>query len=399
MTHTVVLVDDVAEIRTILRLILEHAGPFEVVGEGRDGHEAAALAADLRPDLLVMDVEMRGGPSGWEALPRIREVSPHTAVVILSGSAADPLQKDREVMADAVLEKGLPPQELNDALLAIVQRDRSSNGATPSPGASGQPSSMPPATNATGSDTTELEALRAEIERLSTELTGFASVASHDLAQPLQVAYGYLEMVRAEFGDTMDETAVSWIDNAIASLERMRKLVQDILAFARTGNRDITPEPVRLDDAVALAAAEVASLVEERSATLHLTPDLPTVLGREDHLVTVLGELLSNAVRFVPEGTPPVVHVAAADTGDEWIVEVADNGAGIAPELRDRVFDLFYRGSKSTSAGTGLGLAICRKLVHRMHGRIWVDDREDGTPGASVRFCLPKSAPEPAPLP
>src|SRR4051794_38902961 len=124
VNHTVVLVDDMPEIRKILRLILEHAGPFAIVGEGGDGNEAVALAGDLQPDLLVMDVEMRGGPSGWEALPRIRECAPATAVVILSGSAHDPLQGQREVLADGVLEKGLPPQELNDALLEIVRRPR-----------------------------------------------------------------------------------------------------------------------------------------------------------------------------------------------------------------------------------------------------------------------------------
>jgi signal transduction histidine kinase len=392
VNHTVVLVDDMPEIRKILRLILEHAGPFEVVGEGCDGNEAVALATQLQPDLLVMDVEMRGGPSGWDVLPSIRESSPRTAVVILSGSASDPEQSTRGAAADAVLEKGLPPQELNDALLAVVRGPRVTAGA------GGDATGVEGAATATSSPTPaaddELERLRGEVSRLADELAGFASVASHDLAQPLQVAYGYLEMVRSEFGADMDETAAAWIDNAIGSLERMRKLVQDILAFARSGNREITPEPVSLELAVTLAQADVGPLTVERGATVHLGSELPTVLGNQDHLVAVLGHLLSNAVRFVPAGTPPVVHVVAHDGGAEWIVEVSDNGPGIDPGLRERVFELFYRGPKSANAGTGLGLAICRKLVHRMDGRIWVDDRSDGAAGASVRFALRKSGTE-----
>jgi signal transduction histidine kinase len=376
------------EIRKILRLILEHAGPWEVVGEGCDGNEAAALAASLRPDLVVMDVEMRGGPSGWEVLPKIREVSPDSAVVILSGSAVDPMRGPRDVPADAVLEKGLAPQELNDALLAVVRAPRA-RGAT-APPAAGAAASTAPAPPSASAARDEVEDLRREIRRLGDELAGFASVASHDIAQPLQVAYGYLEMVRSEFGEGMDETAVAWIDNAVSSLERMRKLVQDILAFARSGNREITPEPVSLELVIALAQAEVGPLVAQQGATIHLAPELPTVMGNEDHLVTVLVHLLSNAVRFVPAGTPPVVHVDARDEGGQWVVDVSDNGAGIDAALREKVFDLFYRGAKSANAGTGLGLAICRKLVHRMYGRIWVQDRGDGAPGASVRFALPK---------
>jgi signal transduction histidine kinase len=349
-----------------------------------------------------MDVEMRGGPSGWEALPRIRESSPRTAVVILSGSATDPLQGHREVMADAVLEKGMPPQELNDALLAIVQGAHPNGSGTLEAGAppSPAPAQPAPAGAVPGAEAdAPLVALQAEVQRLSDELAGFASVASHDLAQPLQVAYGYLEMVRSEFGEGMDPTALSWIDHAITSLERMRQLVQDILAFARSGNREIEPEPVSLEVAVALAGADVAELVQERSATLHLAPELPTVAGNEDHVVTVLGHLLSNAVRFVPAGTPPVVHVLVHDGGGEWVVDVSDNGPGIDPADRDKVFDLFARGPRSANAGTGLGLAICRKLVHRMQGRIWAQEREDGQPGASVRFALPKGATGTAPIP
>jgi signal transduction histidine kinase len=397
VTHTVVLVDDMPEIRKILRLILEHAGPFLVVGEGRDGAEAAALAAELQPDLLVMDVEMRGGPSGWEVLPRIRECSPRTKVVILSGSANDPMQGQRSVLADAVLEKGMAPQELNDALVEIVEGTSERATATEGTAATTAPSA--PASSAPAPTVgDEVEDLRREVRRLADELAGFASVASHDLAQPLQVAYGYLEMVRSEFGEGMDETALAWIDNAITSLERMRHLVQDILAFARSGNREIEPQLVSLELVVALAQAEVAPLATERGATVHLDPELPTVAGNEDHLVAVLTHLLSNAIRFVPAGTPPVVHVGVHDGGDDWIVDVSDNGPGIDPEAREKVFDLFYRGPRSANAGTGLGLAICRKLVRRMHGRIWVEDRSDGAPGASVRFALPKRVEEPSPV-
>jgi signal transduction histidine kinase len=403
VSHTVVLVDDMPELRKFLRLILEHAGPFEIVGEGCDGNEAAALVAEHQPDLLVMDVEMRGGPSGWEVLPRIRETAPNTAVVILSGSAADPLQGQRAVLADAVLEKGLAPAELNDALLAVLRTPPSERRSAARQDDAGVEASATTATPAmpTGSDdapSSEVEELRREVQRLADELAGFASVASHDLAQPLQVAYGYLEMVRSEFAEGMDETAVAWIDNAITSLERMRQLVQDILSFARSGNRDVTPEPVAVERAAVAAQAELEATIQERGAEIRIGGDLPTVLANEDHLRTVLEHLLANALRFVPADRAPVVDVVARDGGSEWIIDVSDNGPGIEPAVRGKVFDLFSRGPKSTNSGTGLGLAVCRKLLARTGGRIWVEDRADGAPGASVRFALPKGGAGAAPL-
>jgi PAS domain S-box-containing protein len=505
VNHRVVLVDDVPEIRQILRLILEHAGPFEVVGEGSNGHEAVTLAAELRPDLLVMDVEMRGGPNGWEALVGIRDAAPETAVVILSGSAADPFQAEREVMADAVLEKGMSPQDLNEALLAILgDPSTRRRGATPALAAraAGAPSTdhallltsllevtsdavielddagLIRSWNAAaeglygrtqadtlGSPITELcapgaareveqlveraargeriaaervlqidavgstivaclsivpvgrallvvardvsagdasdhalawavsklDAQNREVERATQELQSFASVASHDLAQPLQVAYGYLEMVRSEFGDGMDPTAASWIDAAVGSLERMRMLVQDILTYARSGNRELPAGPVDVDECARNALAAIESLVTDRGADVRLASPLPVVEGDEAQVTLVLEHVLENAVTFVPQGTVPVVEVSADEQPTEWIVSVVDNGPGIPAELQDRVFDLFYRGSRSKSNGSGLGLSVCRKLLVRMGGRIWVDPTPDGSTGARLHFALPKN--------
>ena len=236
----------------------------------------------------------------------------------------------------------------------------------------------------------ELDTKRREVERVRRELDGFASVASHDLAQPLQVAYGYLEMVRTEFAEGMDETAASWIDAAVGSLERMRILVQDILAYARGGNREIERRPVSVDDAAQAALSALDDVLREREADVRVRPPLPIVSGHDDHLANVFERLLDNAVRYVPADRTPIVEVFAEEADDEWVITVADNGAGIPPELTERVFDVFYRGAKTTNSGTGLGLSLSRKLVDRMGGRIWVEARDDDADGTWIRFALPK---------
>lgn len=376
--RSVVIVDDLAELRQILRLILEHGGPFRVVAEGCNGEEAVAMAAEHHPDLLLMDVEMPGGPTGWEVLPRLREVAPETLVVILSGSRADQHPPEWSSLASAVLEKGLPPKELNAALLEVLGAD-----TPPIAPAGGDVATA----DALVSAAFRIERQQRDLVRASAELDAFAAVAGHDLAQPLQVAYGYLEMIRTDYGDTLDPTAASWLDAAVASLERMRVLVQGVLTFGRAGAR-----PPRL------AAIDLAAVVDE--AVAQLPPDvtggdwelhrdaLPVVVADRELLVAVVGELLANALRFSHLEGPPVVTVSAEELDGEWVVTVADEGPGIPASLGERAFDVFQRGS-SSGRGAGLGLATCRKLVEAHGGRIWLEPAE-ADDGAVVRFSLPR---------
>jgi signal transduction histidine kinase len=382
--RTVVVVDDLAELRQIMRLMLEHGGPFTVVGEGANGHEAVSLAEALQPDLLLMDVQMPGGPSGWQVLPEIRQRAPRTAVVILTGSRADPEAPRGDGLAAAVLEKGLPPTDLNARLLAILGLD--GHAAETIDVSRDRPAA---ATDALASAATRIDRQRHDLARTVEELEGFASVASHDLAQPLQVAYGYLEMLRTDFATDMDPTAAAWLDSAIGALERMRRLVQDLLAFARAGNGGPLLEEIPLDDVIDEAVAALAEAVDDRGLDL-CRPDLPVVTADPRQLVEVFRQLLANAIRFAPPGTRPTVTVSVEVGPGEWVVTVADEGPGVPEALRDRVFDLFQRGAASAVDGAGVGLAVCRKLVERHGGRIWLEPPHAGSTGATFRFALPR---------
>lgn len=377
--RSVVVVDDLAELRQILRLILEHGGPFRVVAEGCNGEEAVAMAAEHHPDLLLMDVEMPGGPSGWEVLPRLREVAPETLVVILSGSRADRHPPEWSSLAAAVLEKGLPPKELNAALLEVLGAD-----TPPIPPADGD---VATADDALVSAASRIERQQRDLVRTSAELDAFAAVAGHDLAQPLQVAYGYLEMLRTDYGATLDPTAASWLDAAVASLDRMRVLVQGMLAFGRAGARAPRVAAVDLGAVVDEAVAQVPPDVAGEDWEIHRDA-LPVVVADRELLVAVVGELLANALRFSRLGAPPVVTVSAEELEGEWVVTVADEGPGIPASLGERAFDVFRRGS-SSGGGAGLGLATCRKLVEAHGGRIWLEPAE-ANDGAVVRFSLPR---------
>jgi signal transduction histidine kinase len=120
--------------------------------------------------------------------------------------------------------------------------------------------------------------------------------------------------------------------------------------------------------------------------------EAPPVLGDRERVLEVLANLLDNAFKHTPEDS--TVRLAAQSEGDTVRFEVSDEGPGILPSDRERVFERFYTAdrARTTSAGTGLGLSIARHIIDRLGGRIWVDDR---TPGATLCFTLP-IAPAPA---
>jgi PAS domain S-box-containing protein len=240
----------------------------------------------------------------------------------------------------------------------------------------------------------QLENQNRRLRRSNEELDSFAFVASHDLAQPLQVAYGYLEMLKSEFGATLDPTANEWLEAASGSLERMRRLVQDILAYSRTGSRDAPRAPNELREVVDDALIVIGALVQERDAEI-VIDRLPVVHGNEGQLSQLFQNLIGNAIKFVPQDTRPRIRVTAEPDPDGWRLSIIDNGPGVPEDMREKVFDMFQRAKGNEASGTGVGLAIAKKLVEAHGGRIWVEAAPGGS-GSAFRMVLPATTEAPS---
>jgi PAS domain S-box-containing protein len=228
-------------------------------------------------------------------------------------------------------------------------------------------------------DTTDRRRAEQELRRSNDELTQFAYVASHDLSEPLRVIAGHVQLLAGRYGDALDDDAKTWIEFAVDGCGRMRSLIDDLLAYSRAG-RDLKVTDVDLAGVAATVAAEYPGVVRAEA--------LPTVRADRMLVHQVMRNLLSNATKFARADVPPEVVVSAEPLGTDWLVTVADNGIGIDPRHRDRVFNVFQRlHGRSDYEGTGIGLAIVRKGVEQMGGRVWVDDSPLG--GTAVRFTLP----------
>jgi two-component system sensor histidine kinase KdpD len=234
----------------------------------------------------------------------------------------------------------------------------------------------------------------AEASRLRAAL--FSSV-SHDLRTPLASIKTSVTSLLDEDVAHDDAQRRELLETVLEETDRLNRVVGNILDLARARAGAMTPatEPTAVDEIVESVVHRMAARLARVRVRLALRDDLPEIRADPVQLDQVLTNLLENAARFSPEGGEVLVAVAPWREGGIQ-VRVADEGPGVPPEERERVFEPFYRRDDGRRTGSGLGLAIARAIVTAHGGRIWLE----GTPlgGAAVVFELPSSAPAQAVL-
>jgi signal transduction histidine kinase len=236
-----------------------------------------------------------------------------------------------------------------------------------------------------------LDSARNETEAMLERQREFVADASHELRTPLTSILTNLELLEADLQGEDREIAGA----ALRSSQRMRRLVADLLLLARAdAGRKVTHEPVNLGSVVREAAAEVAPTALDHDLSLDADEAGLTVDGAPDELHRLAVNLIGNAVSHTPAGTS--VHASVRRDGAAVTVTVEDNGPGVPPELRDRIFDRFVRGDGDTGArsGSGLGLAIVKAVADGHGGSVVLESPREG--GAKFVVTLPASLREAA---
>lgn len=240
-----------------------------------------------------------------------------------------------------------------------------------------------------------LHALVGELETSNRELERFAAVASHDLQEPLRAVASHLQLLERREGPRLSEEGREFMGFAIDGARRMQQLIVDLLEYARIGRARAAPQPVPLEPLLDAVRRTLGPRLEDGGGILQAAGPLPTVLGDADTLTRLFENLIVNALKYGVPGRAPVVRVSAREEDGAWLLSVADNGRGIAPEYADKVFMMFQRldsGDGAAGVSTGIGLTICRKIVEQHGGRIWADPQGGcgpGGEGVAFRFTLP----------
>ncbi len=219
----------------------------------------------------------------------------------------------------------------------------------------------------------------------------FLSVISHELRSPLNAILAWTSLLRDE---SLSEDMARVVEAIEASVHSQTRLVNDLLDASRirTGELEIEPARIDLDRVVRSAVDHLAPGAQEKHITLGLTTHGPAfAMADAERIEQVVRNLVDNALKFTPKGGH--VAVELSDGGASWLLEVRDDGRGIAAEALPQVFDEFWQGDRkggsSGGKGLGLGLLIVRRLVERHGGIVRVESEGEGR-GTTVRVELPK---------
>jgi PAS domain S-box-containing protein len=272
--------------------------------------------------------------------------------------------KDHEgrIVGASKIARDITERKRAEAALAVAQRDLQERAAT---------------LEQTVADRTL--ALRQTVS----ELEAFSYSLSHDMRAPLRAIQSYTQVVLEDCKDQLSPKCATYLHKAVASAERLDRLILDLLAFTRLSREEVALQPLDIEKLL-------RDIIHERpefqlpNAEISVEGPFPPVLGHEASLTQCVTNLLDNAVKYVARGVRPHIRISSEANAEGVRVCFEDNGIGIDPAGQRRLFQMFQRVQGDEYEGTGIGLAIVRKAVERMHGQVGVASE----PGQGSRFWL-----------
>ncbi|MGH8613956.1 MAG: sensor histidine kinase [Gammaproteobacteria bacterium] len=249
-----------------------------------------------------------------------------------------------------------------------------------------------------------LRALGVELERSNRELQDFASIASHDLQEPLRKIQAFGDRLKARYGEALEAQGRDYLDRMQNAARRMHDFINDLLTLSRVTTKARPFVPVALEEVAREVVSDLDARIEETGGRVEVDT-LPTIEADPLQMRQLLQNLIDNALKFHRPEEPPFVQVrgtlieraqlAGEETADSRFCEIAvqDNGIGIDEDYLDKVFIPFQRlHGRGEYEGTGMGLAVCRKIVERHGGCIMATS----TPNEGTTFwvTLPLTHPE-----
>ena len=199
----------------------------------------------------------------------------------------------------------------------------------------------------------------------------------------------YTQIINKKIANDLDENTQTYFEYVTDGVDRMNNLLDGLLKYSTVGRGAQDMKRINLNDTLIIVQSNLRLLIEENKAEI-IHDELPTVNGISSLLSQLFQNLISNALKFQKPGNTTKIIISSEEKENEYIISVKDNGIGIKPEYKDRIFVIFQRlHARTDYEGTGIGLALCYKIMQRMGGKIWVES-ELGE-GATFFFNFPKA--------
>ncbi|MCX8067335.1 MAG: ATP-binding protein [Anaerolineae bacterium] len=398
--------DDPSSARLVQRILGAEGFDVRVV---TDGIAALEAARQLRPALILMDINI-SGLDGYEVTTRLRSLEELRDVPIIAVTAAT-LKGDRERALIAGCDGYIPkpidvdrfPEQVRSFLGGLRERIES-----PQEKAEYLVEYSRRLVERLEEKIRELQKANAELQRLDKMKTDFIILAGHELRTPLTAIYGYAQILASlpDLPGSVDEEGSPrhLVHQVIQATRRLGQVVDDILnVFLIEANRlELCLGPVSLNSLIQNVVRNIRSLGPERKLTFEFEglENLPTLIGDSQRLFQAFWHVVSNAVKYTPDGGK--IRISGRVVDHTIHVVIQDTGIGIDPEDRERVFERFYvventilhHSSKTAfkGGGLGLGLSLARGIIEAHKGRIWIESEgrdEQRLPGTTVHILLP----------
>jgi light-regulated signal transduction histidine kinase (bacteriophytochrome) len=222
--------------------------------------------------------------------------------------------------------------------------------------------------------------VQRKLDGASADFEEFVSRAAHNLRESLRDVASFSQLMAETYAGRLDSDAGVFLGRIQDGAARMQSLLTDVVDYWATDAGDRQPSRTDMEAVLRQALLLTDKLITERSAIVTHDP-LPAVMGDFEILTKVLHHLIRNAIEYC--GTPaPRVHVSSKRVDLDWVLSVEDNGPGIDPAFKSRIFGVFKRLHGREHPGNGLGLAFCKKAIEWHAGRISMES----TPGAGSKF-------------
>jgi len=324
---------------------------------------------------------------------RILDATSHDVVPDLLGMSVD-VDQTAHVPSNAILLRrdgtAIP---IEDSVATIHDRDEGAAGAV----------IVFRDVSAARASQQQLRAVSEELERSNRELEGFATIASHDLQEPLRKIQAFGDRLAEHSAGALDDEAQDYLRRMQNAAGRMQTLINDLLAYSQVTIRPEPPQPVDLGRVMAEVLSDLDERIRDCNGEVHVGP-LPTILASPLQIRQLFQNLIANALKFHPADIAPEVHVEAISRGDVrgpksrrdrhpiWEIRVRDNGIGFDEKHAEKIFAPFQRlHGRQAYEGTGMGLAICRRIVTYLGGTLTATSQ----PGMGATFVvtLPRTPP------
>jgi PAS domain S-box-containing protein len=230
--------------------------------------------------------------------------------------------------------------------------------------------------------------LFGQLEERNAELDAFGHTVAHDLRGPLTNLIGYAEMLGTLFENELSEQAMMCVRTMGVSALKMDQIISSLLLLATLRNAAESITEVKMEPVARAAAERFREQIDQRGIVVDIMPDLPSALGHGPWLEEVFANLIDNAIKYIgKQNQAPRITIKGFTQDGMVRYEVQDNGLGIRPQDRDRLFEMFSRFHKAEGRGLGLGLSIIKRIVTKLNGTLGVDSVHGE--GSTFWFTLP----------